>query len=354
MNDIGAHAAQQPALRDPAGVDLMACVRAATTAPSLHNSQPWRFRVGAHTVDVYADRRRQLEVLDPAGRELLISVGAAVFTLRLAIRGAGYLSDLTLFPVATEPDLVARVRVGRPVAPTRAAEALVAAIPHRHTNRWPFARSVVPADVAERLADAARREGGTLTVASAVSRNAILSLSQEADRALRAKGHYRAELGRWTKPRTGRRDGVPMTAIGPWDALEILPIRDFGLLGPRADRAVAEFEPYPTIMVLSTDGDTREHWVSAGQALQRVLLTATWQNLSTTPISQPVEIPAIRRLLTDTRTGAWAQLVLRVGYGRPAATTPRRALADVLLPDGTPEQRGRDDAGQGRRRRACH
>jgi nitroreductase len=188
MNDIGTQRTEQSTRQVPAGLDLTACVRSATVAPSLHNSQPWRFRIEAHGVDVYADPRRRLDVLDPAGRELLISVGAAVFTLRLAIRGAGYLSDPTLFPVAAEPDLVARVRVRGPMAPTPAAEALVAAIPHRHTNRWPFARSVVPADAVERLADAARREGATLTVAGAVSRNAILNLSQEADRALRAKG----------------------------------------------------------------------------------------------------------------------------------------------------------------------
>jgi nitroreductase len=335
MNDIGTQQAPPPTGPEPAGLDLTACVRSATAAPSLHNSQPWRFRIDAYGVDVYADQGRRLEVLDPAGRELLISVGAAVFTLRLAIRGAGYLTDLKLFPDPADPDLVARVGVGRPMAPTPAAEALVAAIPHRHTNRWPFARSVVPADAVERLVDAARREGARLTVANPVSRNAILSLSQQADRALRAKGRYRAELARWTTPYAGRRDGVPATAIGPWDALEILPIRDFGLLQPHVDRAVAQFEPYPTIMVLATDGDTRRDWVNAGQALQRVLLTATWLNLATTPISQPVEIPAVRRLLTDPGTGRSAQLVLRVGYGRPATTTPRRALAEVLIPGGS-------------------
>jgi hypothetical protein len=330
MTEIGTH---QETSRTTNGLDLAACVSAATLAPSLHNSQPWRFRIGAHGIDVYADPQRQLDVLDPAGRELLISVGAAVFTLRLAVRGAGYPTDHRLFPDPADPDLVARVSVRRPAAPTPAAEALVAAIPHRHTNRWPFAHSVVPADAIEHLVDAARREGARLTVASAVSRDAILGLSQEADRMLRAKGHYRAELARWTSPYRGRRDGVPATAYGPWDAMEILPIRDFGLLQPRLDRAAAKFEPYPTILVLSTDGDTGEHWVNAGQALQRVLLTATWLNLSTTPISQPVEIPAVRRLLTDTRTGTWAQIVLRVGYGRPATATPRRPLSDVLLPE---------------------
>jgi len=313
------------------GLSLAECVRSATTAPSLHNSQPWLFKMGDGSIDVYADRRRQLDVLDPVGRELLISVGAAVFTLRLALRGAGRLSDLHLFPDADDPDLAARVIVGRPAVPTPEVTALAAAIANRHTNRWPFARAVVPADVLAQLTKAARLEGATLTVANAVSRNMILGLSQAADRRLRSSGGYRAELARWTVPHAGRRDGVPPTAIGPWDALESLPIRDFGLLQPQLDRVTEQFEPYPTIVVLATPGDTERHWLQAGQALQCVLLKATSLHLSTTPISQPIEIPAIRQLLTDTGAGGRAQMIIRVGYGRPATATPRRPLGEVLL-----------------------
>jgi nitroreductase len=310
---------------------LTECVRSAVAAPSLHNSQPWLFRIADGAVDVHVDRRRQLEVLDPIGRELLISVGAAIFTLRLAIRREGWLPVLELLPDGDETDRVARVTAGRVSAPTPAVEALAAAVEHRHTNRWPFARSVVPADAIEQLSDAAGFEGVTLTVASAVSRNAIIGLSQAADRQLRARGGYRAELARWTGPGRGRRDGVPPTAIGPWNALETMPIRDFGLLQPHHHRATEPFEPYPTIVVLATKGDSPAAWVRAGQALQRVLLTATWLNLATTPISQPIEIPVVRESLTDTADGVWAQMILRVGYGRPAAATPRRPLADVLL-----------------------
>ncbi|BCJ49069.1 hypothetical protein Asp14428_05440 [Actinoplanes sp. NBRC 14428] len=312
---------------------LSECVRAATAAPSLHNSQPWRFRLRDGGVDVYADQRRRLDVLDPAGRELLISVGAALFTLRLAIRREGFLPGVALFPDAGDADLVARVTVGRPEPVTPAVEALAASIAHRHTNRRPFARSMVPADVLEHLRDAARREGAVLTVADAPARDAIVRLSRAADRRLRARGGYRAEMSRWTAPGTGRRDGVPSSAVGPWDALETVPIRDFGLLRPLPPEP-GGFEPYPTIMVLGTEGDGRAEWVTAGQALQRVLLAATWQNLATTPISQPVEIPAVRRLLTATAGGTWAQMVIRVGYGRPAAATPRRPLSQVLLPPG--------------------
>lgn len=318
---------------EPLSAESLAdCVLSATAAPSLHNSQPWRFRIVDGAVDVFADRTRQLDVLDPAGRELLVSVGAAVFTLRLAVRRQGHIPRLTLFPDPADADLVARVASG-PAAPVSpAVEALADAIARRHTNRWPFAPSVVPADAVERLADAARHEGAILTVAGSVSRSAILGLSQAAERRLRTRGGYRAELARWTAPRPGRHDGIPANAIGPWDAMERLPVRDFGLLLPELMRAAEQFEPYPTIMVLATERDREHQWVAAGQALQRVLLVATGLHLATTPISQPVEIPAVRELLTDTRAGVWAQMILRLGYGQPAAATPRRPISEVLIP----------------------
>ncbi|MET0420020.1 MAG: nitroreductase family protein, partial [Actinoplanes sp.] len=105
---------------------------------------------------------------------------------------------------------------------------------------------------------------------------------------------------------------------------------DFGLIQPQLARRTEQFEPYPTIAVLTTAGDDRADWLRAGQALQRVLLTATRLRLATTPISQPVEIPAVREVLSDTRAGRWAQMVIRLGYGTPAGATPRRPVTEVL------------------------
>jgi nitroreductase len=309
---------------------LLDCVRTATAAPSLHNSQPWKFRVRDGRVDVYADPSRRLPVLDPDGREQLISVGAAVFTLRLAIRCSGYRSEYVLFPEPGEPDLVARVNATRPAPVTPAAEALAAAVPHRHTNRWPFAQIPVPREALDRLHDAARREGAVLALANPAGRDAVLRLARLADQILRRRPGYRDELARWTVGRV-RNDGVPLRAAGPWDALESVPMRDFSEASVQ-QRTGETFEPYPTVLVLATEGDRRADWVRAGQALQRVLLTATWQDLATTPISQPVEVPAVRRLLIEPGSGLFAQMVVRVGYGRSAEETPRRSLSEVLMP----------------------
>jgi hypothetical protein len=319
----------------PPGRTVLAdCVRLATHAPSLHNSQPWRFRIDGPAVEVHVDPARRLEVLDPSGREQLISVGAAVLTLRLAIQQAGYRCAVEPFPQPEEETLVARVTAGRPVPVPPEVERLAAAVPHRHTNRWPFSQMPVPAAVLDLLIAAARSEEATLTVASPPSREAIVSMAREADRQLRARPGYRAELQRWSGPGV-RHDGVPMWAVGPWDALESVPLRDFGELSPLG-RPAEKFEPYPTILVLATDRDEPGDWLRAGQALQRVLLTATWQNLATTPIGQPVEVPRLRRALIDPATGGTAQMVLRIGYGRTAGASPRRPLSEVLWPDRTP------------------
>lgn len=309
---------------------LTACVQAAVAAPSLHNSQPWRFRIHDGGVDVYADWGRRLGVIDSSGRDLLISVGAAVFNLRVAMGQQGRVPVLQLWPDPAEPDLVARVTPGRAATPSPAQDALAEAIPRRHTNRRPFARLVVPTSVLDELTGAAAVEGARLRVADPPSRAAILSLLRAAGRHLRTRGDYPAELGEWTLAAHRRRDGVPPRAFGAWEALEALPVRDFGLVQPQLRRGDEPLDPYPTLVVLSTDGDSTEHWVRTGQALQRVLLVATVHGLAATPASRPLEVPALRRLLTDTCAGWWPHVILRLGYGQPTTPTPRRPLAEVL------------------------
>jgi hypothetical protein len=139
-------------------------------------------------------------------------------------------------------------------------------------------------------------------VAHPVARNAIVSLAHTAERHFRNQGTYLAELSSWTAPSHGRHDGGPPRFFGPWDALETLPLRDFGLGYPVLHRRSERFEPHPTIVVLSTKGDTRAEWQRAGQALQRVLLVATTHGLASTPMTQPLEIPALRKLVADTDT----------------------------------------------------
>ena len=82
----------------------------AARAPSLHNTQPWQFRVRANAIELLVDPDRWLQHVDPDGRELMISCGAAVFGLRLGLRSLGFLPATELLPDLEQPWLAARVR----------------------------------------------------------------------------------------------------------------------------------------------------------------------------------------------------------------------------------------------------
>jgi nitroreductase len=326
---------REPAWYEPDGTPataLLECLRAAAAAPSIHNTQPWLFRLRGDAIDVLADRRRQLTILDPDGREMLVSVGAAVFNLRVAVRAHARGSRVCLLPDPAEPDLAATVHIDRAATESEAARALADAIPRRHTNRRPFADRPVPHGTLEELAGAATAEGATLLAADPALRSGILSLTRNAENRMRANPRYRAELAAWTTPGgIGRRDGVPRQAFGPRDPQGAIPLRDFAL-GHGLPTAKVAFEPEPTLILLFTAGDTPADWLRAGAALQRVLLTATLRGLAATPLSQVVEVPRLRALLEDSATGQVVQTVLRIGYATtPALPTPRRPLADVIV-----------------------
>lgn len=332
------------------GAVLRECLTAAAAAPSIHNTQPWLFGVRPGTVDVYADRRRLLPVIDPHGRELLVSVGAAIFNLRVALLAHGRVPIQRLWPDLRRPDLVARVTIGPHTTVPPTARLLAQAIPHRHTNRRPFSDVPVASDVLAELADAAAAEGATLVVAGSEVRRAVLGLVRAAENRWRHDPAYWCELATWTADRPGRRDGIPPAAFGPWSAMELVPLRDFGLTQPFRGRHATGFEQSPTIVLLYTAADTRDQWVRAGEALQRVLLTATVRGLAATPMTQPLEIPELRDLLTDAAGGQVAQVILRLGYGLPATPTPRRCVDELLLAPAPASGRHADGAGHSRGR----
>ena len=86
-------------------------IEVAARAPSVHNTQPWRFQVSEHVIELYPDTSRQL-LEDPAGREMLISCGAALYGLRLGICSLGYRPEVEPFPEPSQRRLLARVRLG--------------------------------------------------------------------------------------------------------------------------------------------------------------------------------------------------------------------------------------------------
>ncbi|WP_432971515.1 Acg family FMN-binding oxidoreductase [Dactylosporangium sp. CA-233914] len=305
-----------------------ACLRAAVAAPSIHNTQPWRFRFDGAGFDVFADAGRALRVVDPAHRALHISVGAALCNLRLALAADGWTSRLE--HPATGGAL-ARVVAADRHEPSPSVRALALAIARRRTNRGPYDGDPVPVAVLEALRQAAATRDCRLVVLDPVRRGAVLALTQAADAWQRDDPQYRAELARWTTEHGDRRDGVVAPLFGPRPTSAALTLRDFGLGQPGAERDAARFEAHPNLVVLHSRGDGPGDWLDAGRALERVLLTAAIHGLAAQPMTQALEVAHLRRLLAAPGGRWYPQMILRVGYGHHVPASPRRPLHHVML-----------------------
>jgi nitroreductase len=313
-------------------VDYVAAVEAATRAPSLHNSQPWRFLLRDGAIEVRVDPERRLPASDPTGWAARIAVGAAVYNLRLALAVQGWRPQARLLSANSDRDPQAVVEIGarRPATPDE--RRLWEAIWRRHSNREPFWPDQVPAEARRRLVAAARAEGGWLELLiGSGPLTALAAIARTADGLLMRDPAYQAELAAWTRPRdgAGHLDGVPASAGGPRpEPQDLLPARPFSYR-PRAPGH--DLEAHPLVAVLGTVGDTPGDQLLAGQALQRVLLTATDDDLVVSMISQPVEVAGAReQLRLALGRPDPPQMVLRIGYGVAGAPTPRRPVADVL------------------------
>jgi nitroreductase len=309
---------------------FLAAVRAAILAPSMHNSQPWRFRLASGALEVHADPDRRLAVADPEGWAVRIACGAAVCNARLALAAAGVRTDLALRPDPDQPRLLASLSpvAAGPATPQQVA--LHAAIPHRHSSRAPFRDTPVPPGLRAVLRAAAEAAGAWLELLVGGGPLAVVSeIVWAADATLRQEAAYRAEQLAWSGRGAGSRDGVTVAAAGPPPAEhDLLPMRDFGGAA-RTGGLAAGAEPL--VGVLGTPGDTPRDQLVAGIALQQVLLTATGAGLAVSLLSQAIEVPAARDQLRLGlgRRGA-PQMVLRLGYGRPGVPSPRRAPAEVI------------------------
>jgi nitroreductase len=307
---------------------------AAGRAPSLHNSQPWRFRVAPHVIELYADPERRLPVVDPDGREQRVACGAALFNLRLALHGFGVRPLVGVLPDPERPDLVAEVRHGGEQATTPEERRLLAAIPQRRTNRHPFSDVVPSTPERHDLQRAAAEEGAWLHVVDdRAQRRELQRIAARAHGVQAADAQLREETARWTAVGPDRPDGVPASAGGPLpEPQDRWVLRDFTAGTGRVRAPGKDFEDEPLIAVLSTHLTGPHADVQAGQAIERVLLTATAAGLAVSLLSHVVEVPSTREELRDLVGGDRPpQAVLRIGRGWPVPLTPRRPPGDLVV-----------------------
>jgi nitroreductase len=309
--------------------------RFAILAPSGHNTQPWRFRIAGPVLEIHADFSRAMPVCDPQNRELVMSCGAALLTIRVAARNFGLTCNTELCPDTEQPDLLARLELSGRAPSGRTDHKLFKAIFERRTNRMPFDSRPIPRALLYRWQRAAMYEDAWLhIVESEADRRAIAELIVEGERMLGASREYRSELSRWLRSNDSLdRDGLPGYSLGLGDlSSRVAPQVTFPFGGVHAKRSMDLVMHASAFVILGTAEDNPESWMIAGQALARVLLAAQGEGAAASFFLQPIEIPELREKLTRLlgEQSGYPQIAFRLGYGPKVPPTPRRPLAEVL------------------------
>lgn len=315
-------------------------LRYAILAPSSHNSQPWRFRVRGTMVELLPDYERSLPIADPQDRELIISCGAALFNLRTAMNYFGCAYEARPFPDPGQPEVLARITLDPTGSQESVWSELFRAITRRLTDRGPFAPGRIPADREEALREAAHIEGAWLTpFSSDRSKETVGYLIAKADRIQFANAAFRRELAGWLhSPRQD--DGLPAYAKGARELLGFTTpaiafvVRTFDVGNGVAARDRELAAGSPLLACLGTARDTALDWLTAGQALQRVLLAASANGYHASFLNQPIEVANLRPALGSlTEPKGYPQILLRIGRGAQTRHTPRRPAENVLVID---------------------
>ncbi|MFM0456217.1 nitroreductase family protein [Paraburkholderia nemoris] len=325
---------------DPnAGIEekLRFALRYAVLAPSNHNTQPWHFIVDGDCVTVCADRMRALPVVDPFDRELIIGCGAALFNLRVALSRFGLGYAITLFPSPADVDVLAHLRILRDGRCDASLAPLFDAVPRRVTTREAFADEPIPVNLQLRLEEAGAAEGADIVCAGSTAiRERLATLIAEADQMQFNDPRFRRELASWIHPKRSQ-DGMPALSPGMRVLLDLaVPlvgsvIRTFDLGGGMAAAHHTLVTGSPLLLCIATGADDAAAWLAAGQALERVLLTAADEGITASYLNQPIEVASLRDTLrTALNLDGVPQLLLRIGRGRQAPHSPRRPLPEVV------------------------
>jgi nitroreductase len=307
---------------------LKSLVDYARLAPSIRNTQPWSFAVRGNEIQVFVDRSRWLRATDPDQRELYLSAGCALENLLVAGAHHGYKVSVSYVQEERADGLaaVARFESGGRAEDRRAP--LFGAIAKRQTNRRPYHRRPLGRDALVRLYGAVHDEGVDLWLfTDAQTSGRVGTLLALAERTRYSDPAYRRELA----------DSIRKGVFGHgWleAAAGELVVKHMDVGGAAARREVARLRSAPALGVLTSSSDDRAAQVRAGQAFQRLALTATRMGVAVQPLSALMQSPMTRAAVAEVLPDeVYPQHVFRVGYAPPERRrSTRRPAAGFLRP----------------------
>ncbi|SCL22631.1 Nitroreductase [Micromonospora rhizosphaerae] len=323
---------ETPGTERPLTTSLAEAAGMARHAPSVHNTQPWRWTVLPDALELRVMREPRLAATDPEGRLVTFSCGAALHHARLALAAEGWTAVVERMPDPNRPDLLARLSGFQHTGTDPDAMHMVQCMQVRHTDRRPVSEEPVPAEALDEIVKAATLEGVDMQVLDEDQKIELAAAAQHAATVEEQDPQLREELAYWTS-RAGTGTGLPPEVLPEQAPRTSVPARDFGRpgtlpVGPGHDRAAV-------YAILWGEEDEPDNWLRAGEALSAAWLTATRLGVSMVPLSAVVEVEGTRESLRGLLAGlGHPYIALRLGITDPAhagpPSTPRLATEQVV------------------------
>lgn len=310
----------------------------AVLAPSGHNTQPWLFRINDDSIDILADRTRALPVIDPDDKELIISCGAAITNITVAMKYFGINFTLKTYPQDGDFDFLARISINGEYSPAEDDKKLFAAILKRRTNRLPFAEQDIDGQILQKFETIVSEDNCTKLnlIRDKSIRDEVIKLIELGDRIQCENKSFCRELAQWVHPnRANSKDGIPGYAFGLGDLISyagpfFIGNMNWGDIQAGRDRNLVKGSP--VIGILESNEDKDAGWLCAGISLEKLLLKAASEGIAASYLNQPIEVPELRNKLKEILSlKGYPQLIMRLGYGKEVKPTPRRSTEEIIL-----------------------
>ncbi len=312
---------------------LRELVRYATLAPSSHNTQCWKFRLGERAIHILPDLSRRCPAVDPDDHHVFVSLGCAAENLVQAALAHGLQAELAF-------DAAARAVQVR-LAPTQAvATPLFLAIPERQCTRGDYDGRPLSAQELSLLQQAGSGPGVQLQLLTERrAMDQVLDFVVQGNTAQMADKAFVDELKAWIRfsaaDAVHSGDGLYAASSGNPSVPAWLGRVMFGLFftaGSENDKYTRQLRSSAGVAVFAGEAADAAHWVEVGRCYERFALQAAALGVRNAMLNQPVEVARLRAPFAEAM-GLGARrpdLVLRFGRGPKLPPSLRRPLDAVL------------------------
>jgi hypothetical protein len=335
---------------------ILQALRYGITAPSAHNTQPWRIELDSDTeARLYFDPKRALPGTDPPGRQVHISHGTLIEMTAIAATSLGYRTEVELLPdgdmslpeFGTKPTALLRLVAD----PDQAVDPLFSQILSRRSSRLAHHGPPLTDEERTRIQSQARYPG---VEAGWVPQDLLATVLDIAARAMTIEVNDRAlfdETLQWfrfsDREIAEKGDGLHLDTSG-LSGLALTLGRLF--TKPRSWHKPYNRRPYikgfvdsvrttRALLTLTTPTNTMRDWITTGRSYVRAQLTGDELGLRFQPISQVLqEYPQMDQLRTELESlvgvavPAKLQMLVRVGRTQQPGLSPRRPLSSMIQP----------------------